>query len=446
MSLREGRAVRRDCSSTGLMSEGTNTLPVQPGAASQTGKTEALAPKRGPRMVGLDVLRFIAVMMVLYAHANQFPATRKFFLGKFGLLYDALYALHGGCWVAIDLFFVLSGFLVSGLLFKELARTGDVSPSRFLVRRGFKIYPVFWLMLLATVIGLLAMGQPASLKTLFIELLFIQNYTIGPWPTYVPSYWGVTWSLGVEEHFYFMMAGLIWLLKRNCGPRWGAKIHALPKLFLCVAAGCIALRAIQCAVIPYDPRHKFLFQYATHARMDALFFGVLISYYWHNRWSDEFKNKLMDRRWFLAAGGLALLSTAIYREAVWFRVVGYVCTYLGSGYLMISLFSLDRSAPNFAIRAMAGLGRCSYSVYLWHMMAGFWLLPHIALRGHRMTIWTTNLFIYFVMCWTVGSIMSLLVEYPMLAVRDRFFPWLRERSGGIPAQGRPRWPKHPLNR
>ena len=415
------------------MSDQTNIPPAEIAVTVPVvEEVKAPVPKPSgpkPRMVGLDVMRFIAVMMVLYAHATNFAETRRFFGGKIGLFFDALYQLRVGCWVAIDLFFVLSGFLISGLLFQELARTGNVSVSRFLVRRGFKIYPVFWVMLLATVIGNLWFGYPVELKKLFVELLFIQNYAIGPWPTYVPTYWGITWSLGVEEHFYFMMAGLVWLLKRNCGPKWGAKIHALPRLFVCVAIGCIVARIITCAFVPYDPKHKFLFQYATHVRMDALFFGVLLSYYWHNRWSTGFKNSLMDKRWLLAIGAAGLLSTAIYRDELWFNLVGYVCTYVGSAYLLVSLLSLDRKPQNLCVRAMAWLGRHSYSVYLWHMMAGFWLLPHIALKGHNnMTCWTANLFIYFVMCWTVGTVMSLAVEFPMLRVRDRFFPWLSSKT------------------
>lgn len=405
--------------------------PVQPALTEQAGdKKSSMSKPVGTksRMIGLDVLRFIAVMMVLYGHANTFPHTKRFFMGKIGLFYDALYQLRTGVWVAIDLFFVLSGFLISGLLFQELNKTGNISVSRFLVRRGFKIYPVFWVMLLGTIVGHLILGAEISFKTLFTELFFVQNYVVGPWPTYTPGYWGVTWSLGVEEHFYFMMAGLVLLLKKCCGPNWGAKIHALPKLFLFVAVGCLLARLITCLVFPYDPEHKHLFLFATHSRMDALFFGVLLSYYWYNRWDDEFKARLFDKRWLLAAGGVALLFTAIYQNTMWFQVIGYVFTYLGAAYLLISLLSLDRSPSNLCIRAMAWLGRHSYSVYLWHMMAGYWLLPYITFKAYTMTCWTANLFIYFVMSWTIGTIMSVAVEYPMLRVRDRFFPWVGGRG------------------
>src|SRR6266851_2933114 len=80
------------------------------------------------RNPALDALRGAAVLVVFSRHI-AFPI-----IGRFG-------------WVGVDLFFVLSGFLVSGLLFREFQRTGHVQPGRFLIRRAFKIYPQFYFMI-----------------------------------------------------------------------------------------------------------------------------------------------------------------------------------------------------------------------------------------------------------------------------------------------------------
>src|ERR1700754_2595070 len=79
------------------------------------------------RLRELDFLRGIAIILVLMRHIPLSSYTTN--LG----------------WIGVDLFFVLSGFLVSGLLFKEYMRYGKINPGRFLIQRGFKIYPIYFL-------------------------------------------------------------------------------------------------------------------------------------------------------------------------------------------------------------------------------------------------------------------------------------------------------------
>jgi peptidoglycan/LPS O-acetylase OafA/YrhL len=79
----------------------------------------------------LDILRCIAILLVF---------------GRHGFIYGTW--MNVG-WAGVDLFFVLSGFLISGLLFNEYQKTGEISLKRFYLRRGFKIYPAFWAMLTA---------------------------------------------------------------------------------------------------------------------------------------------------------------------------------------------------------------------------------------------------------------------------------------------------------
>src|ERR1041385_5057357 len=108
--------------------------------------------KRNPQ---LDLLRGIAVLMVIACH---YPYSH--FLEKIG-------------WAGVDLFFVLSGFLISGLLFTDWKSTGTISLSRFFIRRGFKIYPAFYVFLFVTApIGLVG---HYGWRNFAGECLFIQN-------------------------------------------------------------------------------------------------------------------------------------------------------------------------------------------------------------------------------------------------------------------------------
>ena len=83
----------------------------------------------------LDILRCVAILLVVAAHAQIWRVTTR--VG----------------WVGVDLFFVLSGFLISGLLYSEYKQRQDISFRRFFVRRGLKIYPAFYLLVLATFLG-----------------------------------------------------------------------------------------------------------------------------------------------------------------------------------------------------------------------------------------------------------------------------------------------------
>ena len=82
------------------------------------------------RNPSLDMLRAVAVLLVFCYHSEG----TKLFFG----------------WIGVDLFFVLSGFLVSGLLFQEYQATHEIQPARFLLRRGLKIYPQFYFFIAAT--------------------------------------------------------------------------------------------------------------------------------------------------------------------------------------------------------------------------------------------------------------------------------------------------------
>src|SRR3989442_13551975 len=146
------------------------------------------------RVQQLDVLRGVAVVLVLGRHV-ELPATTV----APAVQAAAAFWYQIG-WVAIDLFFVLSGFLLSGLLFTEYQKHGTVRIGRFLTLRRFKIYPAFYVMLAATVVATAYHAQlPLGfLLKVLTEAGYLQNY--------LPPVWGPTWSLAVEEHFYLLLA------------------------------------------------------------------------------------------------------------------------------------------------------------------------------------------------------------------------------------------------
>src|SRR5688572_6906225 len=111
------------------------------------------------RLNGLDFLRGLAVILVIFRHGEI----------------DNLIYFVG--WLGVDLFFVLSGFLISGLLFKEYLNTGGIKTKRFLIRRGFKIYPPFYFFILFSVV--LKYFQTRGFyesNILLSEIFYLQSY------------------------------------------------------------------------------------------------------------------------------------------------------------------------------------------------------------------------------------------------------------------------------
>src|SRR5205823_1760768 len=152
------------------------------------------------RNPSLDVLRGVAVIVVILDHYQYIERVQNPSIIDFCIAGPLAIVSSLG----VDLFFVLSGFLISGLLFEELASTGELRVIRFLARRGLKIYPGFY-----AFIGLTALFNPAMLhsRKMLSELLFLQSY--------LPRIWGHTWSLAVEEHFYLALPLLFLLLNRK---------------------------------------------------------------------------------------------------------------------------------------------------------------------------------------------------------------------------------------
>lgn len=356
------------------------------------------ALKPASRSVPLDLLRLAAVALVLGRHwPGEVPAELAYPLRKAAELWQ-----RAG-WAGVDLFFVLSGFLVSGLLFAERRETGGVRLGRFLVRRGLKIYPAFYaFLLLALPLAPLAPDARAILG----EAFFLQNY--------VGALWNHTWSLAVEEHFYLGGGLLLAALAR------ADRLDLVRPLFAAVAAACLGLRVA--GALNGAPTASLVFP--THMRVDALFFGVFLAYQRH---AHPAGLAAFVRRTgkLLGAAALAALTLPVLlplTESRFMVSAGLTTTYLAFGaVLLLALHAPPRLFDNRVCRAAAAVGALSYSIYLWHMPAGRLLeaLPFPGSPGVAFLLRSTS---YVALSVAAGVGLSKLIELPVLRWRDRRFP------------------------
>lgn len=357
------------------------------------------------RSSAIDILRAVAVLMVIGRHMDRCPERTSV------VLHWITDRLELGGWVGVDLFFVLSGFLVSGLLFREYQENGVVSVKRFLIRRGFKIYPAFWVFFLISVSVLCIRQEHINWLAIPSELLFVQNYG----PAVMPH----TWSLAVEEHFYFFLAILFWVLQQTRNEK--NPFRLVPIIFVVLAVECLVLRlwTAHLAVVYIGKIQNC----STHLRMDSLFCGVLVSYYYHFHarrfvaWSSRW-------RWWLVSAGLLLVSPVfcfVFKTTPFLYTFGFALVYVGSACLMVAMLAI-RIPNSGLVRAAAYVGSHSYSIYLWHMPVLMWLVPWVTGDFKEQRNWFLYFITYVLGSIFFGIIMAKIIEFPLLRIRDRRFP------------------------
>jgi peptidoglycan/LPS O-acetylase OafA/YrhL len=363
---------------------------------------DARAPA-AQRSMALDFLRGFAILLVIGQHGGISLDGRS-------VLGTLAWGWTQGGWMGVDLFFVLSGFLVSGLLFREYQRYATVSVGQFLIRRGLKIYPAFYVFLAYTIVSpLLGADTRLTPAAIASEAMFVQNYG--------PRLWWHTWSLAVEEHFYLLCAVGVWLLARRSKPPQDP-FRPLPWIFVMLAILCLAARLATGRMLPFKPRTHI---FPTHLRIDGLMFGVCLSYLYH------FRRALLTA-WvkgrellLVAAGALLLLPAFLWPiDTFLLHTVGLTALYLGSGLIVVALVfhGIGRSLP---VRLVAWIGSSSYSIYLWHLAVRFWIWRGAAAFGSPAS--ALHVFaLYAVGSVLLGALMAWLIEMPVLRLRDRLVP------------------------
>jgi len=334
--------------------------------------------KTARRLVGLDVLRAIAVFLTFWAHI---PPRYLSDLGLWTVLY-----LGGPA--GVDLFFVLSGFLVGGLLFRDYP---TVYLRRFLLRRALKIYPAFWVMLAVTVV----LGwtlRPVSVSALVAEVLFIQNY--------VPGVFDHTWSLAVEEHFYLLAAVGVACAGFARWPLWIAPIVSGLLLIVCGFARSLTVHQ----PAPYLP-------WATHLRLDQLSIGVAMAAMARAGHLNRFRQLCGAPVLLVVAVGCAVprFLGSVYIDP-WQFVYGVPLVGLSAAAWL--LLAVDWRGP----RWIARIGRDSYSIYLWHIPV------FLQLQRWQPESWIMWFAVASAVSVGVGIVMSALIEWPILRWRDRHVP------------------------
>lgn len=360
----------------------------------------------------LDALRAVAILLVLGRHTNVVETWTR--IG----------------WCGVDLFFVISGFLISGLLFQEYKRFGDIRLKTFWLRRGLKIYPAFYIytLILTLVLPITIPGAKVPVRRLLVDLTFLSSYFEG--------LSGHSWSLAVEEHFYLVLP-LFLLVLMKLGAKQKDPFAPIPAVFLLVAIGSLWLRL---KAKPASITDYYAYLLPTHLRMDSLFCGVTIGYFFH------FKPQLLARvtswRLLIAAGMLLTPVYFVEMEYRWMYTWGLTCTFLGFACIVTWAIHVPVAPEHplaLPISLLARIGFYSYSIYLWHWMVIYYLRPyfrHKCMTTGSPIVWNSVMerwqwLASVALSILVGIAMAVVVEQPVLRFRDRWFPSRTRSTSGV---------------
>lgn len=339
----------------------------------------------------LDGLRTLAVAAVLAIHAT--------------------YGFVRGGYLGVDLFFALSGFLITSLLANEIERNGRVQFKLFYIRRFLRLYPALFVMVAAT--GLVWKLAPRANVSYFRMALAALFYHANFFPLGNPL--SHTWSLSTEEQYYIvwpLFLSLIWSPRLR---RW----FLVPTL--AIILGAIGVRKYM-LLHHYTDLQIYLFPFA---RMDSLVTGATAALALRKEAVIRLAERSQRALKFTGFAALAIFVYFVCRVSrVWLELWGYTVVALVCSALVASVVLVGPAASALnrmlSSRPMVYFGRRSYGIYLYHFPV-FDICERLRVQ-HSTANYIGVTFLRFTLAIGIALLSYEFIEKRFLRLKDRFEP------------------------
>lgn len=387
----------------------TTALTIQ--ATPLRAATPALSRAHAPHVPALDGLRGLAVLLVMAHHFLMNIATGS-------VRADGLLAFFRAGWFGVDLFFVLSGYLITGILLD--AKQQPHAIRNFYIRRSLRIFPLYFAVLaFAGLLGrwLLPAATDGDLRHAFPALLlYISNFhqAAGGWVEGRYLAFSHLWSLAIEEHFYLLWP---WIIAAVSTPR-------LPALCLIGFCTVALLRAAFLGPFHGDPNAAYLL---TPFRCDGLILGGLLAGLQRTRGLADLRRPAAA----IVLGGSLVLAASIARFGGLPRPddarssLAYSALALYFAALLVLTLSAPATRTLFEAPSLRTLGKYSYGLYVFHsllrptflqIMQSVLLVrvlgaPLASLAG--LSLWILATIVCVILSWRF-------LERPLLRLKDRW--------------------------
>lgn len=350
---------------------------------------------------GLDRLRALAIAMVFLFHYSILSG------GELSGLSE--WVAFG--WTGVDLFFVLSGYLISLPLFQQIRDEGSIDLRAFWIKRAFRILPLYFL-----VLGLYflfpSFREKEALPPIWKFLTFTQNFGLNLKDEGTFSH---CWSLCVEEHFYLLLPLVLYLLLRLRLPKFSAA------LFLIILSVTIICRYLSYQYV-YLPEvnpvkwYQYIY-YPSYNRLDGLLLGVLIAALRVFR-ADMFAPIFRNRNLLFVLGlGLLFVAWFVFADMFACKASVWGFTLVAAGFACLVAASLRSSVEGAGAAGILPvfLARHSYAIYLTHK--GVIHMTRVGLQDYIQSEILLLVLCGF-SCCLVGAFLYYSVERPFLLLRN----------------------------
>ena len=362
------------------------------------------------RVHGLDTLRALAIILVFLYHYAVFVSKKP----DFGWM-----SVSG--WLGVDLFFVLSGYLIGNQLLSHRIKDPKFSLKDFYARRALRTWPVFWIVLTAYFVFPIALGGKDP-PPLWAFLTFTQNFGLLPGTAFSHA-----WSLCIEEQFYLVLP-LAFLAARRIGLR---KTQIWVLLGALMAVG-ITSRGVLWAsygredigdIAGYYPK----IYYATLCRFDEFLPGIALALL--KNFDTSAWNKIIchGKTLFFVGIGFSILLFYSMTHFYYIEDYGYGFFLTTFGYSLAAIVfsilvasALSPSSWLYRVRIPGAyhLSLWSYSIYLSHKAVAHMVQKYAVPRALSPT---ATFLVISAVSVLVGALLHYLVEAPFLRLRNRYF-------------------------
>ena len=395
--------------------------------------TEAVSPSENSDrfyIPQLDGLRALAVFLVFLFHVDAIPVSPQwpaFFVG----LLSSLNQLMTWGWVGVEIFFVLSAYLITTLLLKEREKFGQVSFRKFFIRRALRIWPLYYFIILLgfLILPALNFGMPLG-GTLWHEM--VSQY-LAPFILFICNFWFtnpsmgtiqvflvVAWSVAMEEQFY-----LVWGLVMS-------RLKDMKTVPWIIGIGMIFTIALRGFIQSHSETHR-AYYCNTLSHLDPILIGIALALL-----LPDLQKKLDGHRYQFLLVALPLLSYVICAlftpnihtntsSMIWLLTL----TALNAALLLSGCILWQPCAKLFGSPFLTGLGQLTYGMYFYHGLAQ--LFSKIIVLGMFPPVLISDPLRAWFLYFSLGLFLTWLMAKASWALLEKRFYELRQRHTVVPS-------------